>query len=148
MNKKILLINGPNLNMLGKRENRFYGNETLLEVETLVTEKCKKNFFEISIFQSNIEGEICTFIQQNLSVCGIIINAGAYAHTSIAIFDSLNIAKNINPSIIIVEVHLSNTQKREQFRQQSYVSKVADSVIIGMKKDGYLYAADFIINNI
>jgi 3-dehydroquinate dehydratase-2 len=148
VNKKILLINGPNLNMLGQRENYFYGNENLIEIETLVAEKCTKNSFEIGIFQSNIEGEICTFIQQNLSVCGIIINAGAYAHTSIAIFDSLNIAKNINPNMIIVEVHLSNTQKREQFRQQSYISKVADSVIIGMKKDGYLYAADFIINNI
>ena len=148
MNKKILLINGPNLNMLGQRENCFYGNETLAEIETLVAEKCTNNGFEISIFQSNIEGEICTFIQQNLSACGIIINAGGYAHTSIAIFDSLNIAKNINPDMIIAEVHLSNTQKREQFRHESYVAKIADSVIIGMKKDGYLYAADFIINNI
>ena len=148
MNKKILLINGPNLNMLGQRENHFYGKETMAEIETLVAEKCTKNGFEIGIFQSNIEGEICTFIQQNLSICGIIINAGGYAHTSIAIFDSLNIVKNINPNIIIVEVHLSNTQKREQFRQESYIAKIADSVIMCMKKDGYLYAADFFINNI
>ena len=74
MNKKILLINGPNLNMLGQRENHFYGKETMAEIETLVAEKCTKNGFEIGIFQSNIEGEICTFIQQNLSICGIIIN--------------------------------------------------------------------------
>jgi 3-dehydroquinate dehydratase-2 len=147
MNKKILLINGVNLNMLGKREGDLYGNETLEKIEQSVIKKCQENGFDIEVFQSNIEGEICQKIQNNLSIYGIIINAGAYTHTSIAILDSLNIIKNINPKVIIAEVHLSNVYKREEFRHKSYISKIADCVIVGMKKEGYLYATDFIINH-
>ncbi|CAF1613934.1 unnamed protein product [Rotaria magnacalcarata] len=133
--------------MLGSRESSHYGNDTLKNIEDEVINKAKESNFEIIPFQSNIEGEICTIIQKNLDVSGIIINAGAYTHTSIAILDSLNVIKNINPKVIIVEVHLSHMHKREEFRHYSYISQVSDASIFGMKKHGYLYALDFITNN-
>ncbi len=145
---KILLINGPNLNMLGIRESNIYGTENLKYIENLVEERCKKDNIDLIKFQSNIEGEICSIIQNNLSVNGIIINAGAYTHTSIAILDSLNVIKNVNPKVIIAEVHLSNVHQREEFRHKSYISLVANCVICGMRSSGYICATDFIINEI
>ena len=142
---KVLLINGPNLNMLGLRESGFYGSSTLGEIENDVILKAKNHNLEVIKFQSNIEGEICTFIQNNLDSIGIIINAGAYTHTSIAILDALKIVKNGNPNSIIVEVHLSNIYKRESFRHNSYTSQIADATITGMQKFGYIYALDFIV---
>ena len=147
MKNTILLINGPNLNMLELRGSE-YGTDTLKSIENEVIQTAKKNNFIVKAFQSNSEGEICTEIQNNLNVAGIIINAGAYTHTSVAILDALNITKNNNSKTIIVEVHLSNTHKREDFRHNSYISKIADASIFGMKKHGYLYALDFIIKNI
>ncbi len=147
MKKKILLVNGPNLNMLGLRETKHYGEDTLDNIEKEVTKQAEQSKFEVIIFQSNIEGEICTAIQKNPDISGVIINAGAYTHTSIAILDSLKILKNIHSNVIIVEVHLSNTNKRESFRHHSYIAQIADASIFGMKKHGYLYALDFIIKN-
>ena len=144
---KVLLVNGPNLNMLGKREGQIYGNETLDFIEKQVVSICTKDDLEVVCFQSNIEGEICTFLQNNLDAVGVIINPGAYTHVSIAILDALKIIKNNPPDTLIVEVHLSNTKQREEFRHNSYISLVADAVISGMKADGYFYAAEFIVKN-
>lgn len=135
---KILVINGPNINMLGKREPGHYGGITYMELEELVRERAEQHGIDIEFFQSNNEGDIVTRIQQAESYDGIIINAGAYTHTSIAIRDAL---LSINAKFI--EVHLSNVFAREQFRHQSYLSDIALGVIAGFKEDSYLLALDY-----
>lgn len=131
---KIIIINGPNLNLLGKREPEIYGSQTFEDfLKTLQTEF---KDIEIDYFQSNIEGEIINKIQQTgFSYDGIILNAGAYTHTSIGISDAI---KAITTPVI--EVHISNTFSRETFRHQSYISPVAKGVIIGFGLDGYRLA--------
>lgn len=135
---KILVINGPNINMLGKREPGHYGGITYMELEELVRERAEQHGIDIEFFQSNNEGDIVTRIQQAESYDGIILNAGAYTHTSIAIRDAL---LSINAKFI--EVHLSNVFAREQFRHQSYLSDIALGVIAGFKEDSYLLALDY-----
>ncbi|CDZ16293.1 3-dehydroquinate dehydratase [Candidatus Johnevansia muelleri] len=140
---KILLINGPNLNLLGKREIDIYGNKTINDIENLI----KKKFNEkanITFYQSNNEGDIINYIQKAYkdSYEAIIINAGAYTHTSIAILDALNIFNGK-----IIEIHISNIYRRENFRHKSYISKRADAIIIGLGIYGYLLAVDYLINN-
>lgn len=135
---KILVINGPNINMLGKREPGHYGGITYMELEELVRERAEQHGIDIEFFQSNNEGDIVTCIQQAESYDGIILNAGAYTHTSIAIRDAL---LSINAKFI--EVHLSNVFAREQFRHQSYLSDIALGVIAGFKEDSYLLALDY-----
>lgn len=132
----ILLINGPNLNKLGEREPKIYGRETLSDIET----KCKKTAkglkLEVDCFQSNIEGEIVSKIQQaGKKYKGLLINAGAYTHTSIAIMDALLALK-----IPAVEVHMSNIYRREPFRHESFVAKAATGSICGFGSDSYLLA--------
>lgn len=128
---KLIIINGPNLNLLGKREPDVYGTETFNDYFL----KLKKKFEDIDLFfyQSNIEGEIITKIQETgFSYDGIILNAGAYTHTSIGIADAVKAV-----STPVIEVHISNTFSRETFRHQSYISPVAAGVIIGFGLKGY-----------
>lgn len=135
---KILIINGPNINMLGKREPGHYGGITFMELEELIRERAENHGIAIDFFQSNNEGDIVTCIQQAESYDGIIINAGAYTHTSIAIRDAL-----LSIKAKFIEVHLSNVFAREPFRHQSYLSDIALGVIAGFKEDSYLLALDY-----
>lgn len=131
---KIIIINGPNLNLLGKREPEIYGSQTFEDFFQTLKNEFKD--IEIDYFQSNIEGEIINKIQETgFSYDGIILNAGAYTHTSIGIADAI---KAITTPVI--EVHISNTFSRETFRHQSYISPVAKGVIIGFGLDGYRLA--------
>jgi 3-dehydroquinate dehydratase II len=134
----ILVLNGPNLNLLGVREPETYGTETLAEIEEACLERAAELELKVDFRHSNHEGELVTWIQDARSTAaGIVINAGAYSHTSIAIMDALKAA-----SMPIVEVHLSNIFRREAFRHVSYVSLVADGVICGLGSQGYLLALD------
>lgn len=135
---KILLINGPNLNTLGTREPEIYGTETLPQLETKAKTHAKALKLELDCFQSNHEGEIVEAIQKARKThSGLIINPGAYTHTSIAIMDALLLLK-----YPIIEVHISNIFRREEFRHESFVSKAATGVICGLGTGGYLLALD------
>ena len=131
---KIIILNGPNLNLLGEREKNQYGSFTLKDIEKNCNEYAVKNNIKLSLFQSNIEGELVNKIQNSRnSQDGLIINAGGYTHTSVAIHDALKILK-----IPIIELHISNIYNREDFRHKSLISKVAKSVICGFGEEGYL----------
>ena len=131
---KIIIVNGPNLNLLGEREKNQYGNITLKDIEKNCNDFAIKNNIKLSFYQSNIEGELVNEIQKSRnSQDGIIINAGGYTHTSVAIHDALKILK-----IPIIELHISNVYNREEFRHKSLLSKVAKGVICGFGADGYL----------
>ena len=129
----ILIINGPNLNLLGEREKDKYGNTSIEEIKKKCLSFSKKHNINLSFFQSNLEGEIVNEIQnsRNNQNC-LIINAGGYTHTSVAIHDALKILK-----IPIIELHISNIYNREDFRHKSLISKVAKGVICGFGADGY-----------
>lgn len=138
--KPVYIINGPNLNMLGLREPDVYGKETLASLEQRCHARGRALGLEISFRQSNIEGELVSWIQEARSgASGLILNAAAYTHTSIAIHDALKVAQ-----IPLIEVHLSNIYKREPFRHHSYVSPVADGVLCGFGGQGYELAIDAI----
>ena len=131
---KIIILNGPNLNLLGEREKDQYGNITLKDIENICLVYAKKNKINLSFFQSNIEGELVNQIQSSRNnQQGLIINAGGYTHTSVAIHDALKILK-----IPIIELHISNIYNREEFRLKSLISKVAKGIICGFGADGYL----------
>ena len=131
---KIIILNGPNLNLLGEREKNQYGNFTLKDIEKNCIDFASKNNIKLTFFQSNIEGEIVTQIQESRNLYnGLIINAGGYTHTSVAIHDALKILK-----IPIIELHISNIYNREEFRHKSLISKVAKGVICGFGIDGYI----------
>ena len=133
MMNKIIILNGPNLNLLGEREKSQYGNISLEEIEKNCSEYAIKNNIKLSMFQSNIEGELVEKIQTSRnSQDGLIINAGGYTHTSVAIHDALKILK-----IPIIELHISNIYNREEFRHKSLISKVAKGVICGFGSNGY-----------
>ncbi len=134
--KKIIILNGPNLNLLGEREKSQYGSKTLKDIEKMCIDFGKKNKFEILMFQSNIEGELIEKIQEARNrQNGLIINAGGYTHTSVAIHDALKIIK-----IPIIELHISNIYNREEFRHKSLISKVANGIICGFGAEGYIMA--------
>lgn len=136
MPKRVLVLNGPNLNMLGTREPTIYGAETLMDIEVLCRTEAKLHGIEIEFHQSNHEGELVTWIQQaQHHVQGLVINPAAYSHTSVAIHDALRAL-----DMPIIEVHLSNIHKREPFRHHSYVSSVALGVICGLGATGYKLA--------
>jgi 3-dehydroquinate dehydratase-2 len=136
MAKRILVLNGPNLNMLGIREPGTYGSQTLADIETMAVDEGAKLGLEVTCRQSNIEGELVTWIQQALGQFdAVIINPGAYSHTSIAIHDAFRAV-----NLPVVEVHLSNIYTREPFRHHSYVSPVAIGVICGLGATGYKLA--------
>jgi 3-dehydroquinate dehydratase-2 len=131
---KIIILNGPNLNLLGERETNQYGASTLSEIEKNCNDYSSQNNIKLSFFQSNIEGEIVEQIQfSRNNQDGLIINAGGYTHTSVAIHDALKILK-----IPIIELHISNIYNREEFRHKSLISKVAKGIICGFGTDGYI----------
>ncbi|MCC6712096.1 MAG: type II 3-dehydroquinate dehydratase [Candidatus Dadabacteria bacterium] len=130
---RILVIHGPNLNMLGKREPEIYGSSTLDDVNARLAKEAKELGAEVEFFQSNSEGEIVGRIQAAMdSAEGILINPGAYTHTSIAIRDAI-----LSTGLPVVEAHISNIYKREDFRQRSYVSGVALAVVSGFGAESY-----------
>lgn len=129
--KKLIIINGPNLNLLGKREPEIYGSQTFEDYLEILKKKFPK--IELDYYQSNIEGELIGKIQEvGFSFDGIILNAGAYTHTSIGIGDAIKAIKTS-----VVEVHISNTFSREEFRHQSYISPNAKGVILGFGLKSY-----------
>tara|TARA_E500000178_G_scaffold291498_1_gene295406 strand:- start:1241 stop:1675 length:435 start_codon:yes stop_codon:yes gene_type:complete len=139
---KIIILNGPNLNLLGEREKDQYGNITLKDIENICLVYAKKNKINLSFFQSNIEGELVNQIQSSRNnQQGLIINAGGYTHTSVAIHDALKILK-----IPIIELHISNIYNREEFRHKSLISKVAKGIICGFGADGYLLSLKAMLN--
>ena len=136
---KILVINGPNLNMLGIREPDIYGKSTYNDLVKLIDDYCKKKGIEAEFYQSNHEGDLVDVIQKAYfdKIDGIVINPGAYTHTSVALADALKAV-----SIPTVEVHISEVDKRESFRQISYVTACCIKKIAGLGFDGYLRAVD------
>ena len=138
---KLLVINGPNLNMLGIREPDHYGRETYEDLIRKIRNHCEQKGVEVTCFQSNHEGALVDEIQKAYGVMdGIVINPGAYTHTSIAILDAVK-----SVSIPTVEVHISKVEEREEFRQISYVRLACVKTITGHGTDGYLEAIDFLI---
>ena len=136
MNNKIIIINGPNLNLLGEREQSQYGSITFDQLKKNCLEKANELEINLEFIQSNIEGEIVTLIQQARNKFdGIIINAAAFTHTSVAIRDALDIFKKP-----IIELHISNIYKREEFRKKSLISDVVSGGIFGLGDNGYILA--------
>jgi len=136
--KKILVINGPNLNLLGERETGIYGNTTLNNINSKMLEIAKERGHELEIFQSNHEGEIVDTIQNKRKWADvIIINPAAFTHTSVAIRDAL-----LSVNIPVIEIHLSNIFKREKFRHKSFISDIAAGVISGFGENSYYLALD------
>jgi 3-dehydroquinate dehydratase-2 len=136
MAQSILILNGPNLNLLGRREPEVYGHTTLADIEAMCHQEAARLGVEIECRQSNGEGELVSWVQQVAGrFAGLILNAGAYSHTSIALLDALRAL-----SEPLIEVHLSNIYQRETFRQHSYVSLAAKGIICGFGSRGYLMA--------
>jgi len=134
----IFVLNGPNLNMLGVREPQIYGSDTLADIEAACVERAADLGLDIDFRQSNLEGQIIDWIHEaRQGADGIVINPAGFTHTSVAIHDALKIA-----DVPIIEVHLSNTHRREDWRRHSYISLVATGVIMGLGSQGYLLALD------
>ncbi len=137
---KVLVINGPNLNMLGTREPEIYGNKTYKDLENLIFDYCDKNKDAVEIYQSNHEGDLVDKIQSAYGKFdGIVINPAAYTHTSVAILDAVK-----SVGIPTVEIHISDVSTREDFRQTSFVRKACIETIMGLGFDGYLKAIDIL----
>ena len=140
--KRIIIINGPNLNLLGNREKKFYGDTTLEKIKVLCDQHCKKNNIACSFFQSNHEGELIEKIHSvDNNFDGIIINPAAFTHTSIALLDALR--ATLKPKI---EIHISNIYAREDYRRKSITSEAVNGVICGFGENGYVLAIDAIKN--
>ncbi len=140
MSRPVLVLNGPNLNLLGRREPAIYGSETLADVEAICVRGGEKLGLEVTCRQSNVEGELVTWVQEAAGRFeALVINPGAYTHTSVALHDALRFLE-----VPIIEVHLSNIHRREDFRHRSYVSLVARGVICGLGVKGYELALDAI----
>jgi 3-dehydroquinate dehydratase-2 len=134
----IYIINGPNLNLLGTREPEVYGRTTLGDIETLCAARAKSHGLSIVFLQSNKEGELVEFLQEARSMASsVILNAAAYTHTSVAILDALQML-----TLPVIEVHLSNPARREEYRHLSYVAKAATGSITGLGMNSYLLAVD------
>lgn len=142
---KILVINGPNLNMLGIREPDIYGKKTYKDLEQLIRNHCLELGIDVEIYQSNSEGDIVGKIQQAYfdGTNGIVINPAAYTHTSVAVLDALKAV-----ALPTVEVHISDVDAREPFRKISYVSLYAEKKITGFGFDGYIMAVDYLFSQI
>ena len=139
--KKLYILNGPNLNLLGKREPEKYGKNSLEDIKSLCSEKCINKELDLHFFQSNFEGELIEEIHKaNNDACGIIINAGALTHTSIGILDALNMFDG--PKI---EIHITNVYARESFRHKSFISPVATGIIAGLGVNSYVLAIEAVI---
>lgn len=142
MSRVILVLNGPNLNTLGQREPEIYGRTSLEDIKGLTTARAKTHGLEADFRQSNDEGELVSWIQgARATAAGVVINAAAYTHTSVAILDAL-----LSCGVPVIEVHLSNIYKREEFRHHSFVSKAATGVICGFGAQGYELAVDAMAN--
>ena len=138
MAKPVFILNGPNLNLLGMREPEIYGSETLADLDARCRARAKALGLTVEARQSNSESELIGWIQEaHSAACGIIVNAAAYTHTSVAIHDALKVAK-----VPVIEIHLSNIYKRESFRHRSHVSPVAHGVICGFGAHGYELALE------
>ena len=138
---KILVINGPNLNMLGRRDPAAYGVTTLAEIDRRIHDEAKRLGVQVDLFQSNHEGAIIDFIQQSApGASGIIINAGALTHYGLSMRDALADAR-----LPIVEVHISNIHAREEFRRHSVIAHLAVGQVAGLGWRGYIYALDFLV---
>ena len=136
MNNKIIIINGPNLNLLGEREQSQYGSVTFDKLKEICLKKSSELKIELEFFQSNIEGEIVTKIQEARKIFdGMIINAAGFTHTSVAIRDALSVYKKP-----VIELHISNIYKREKFRHKSLISDIVDGGIFGLGSEGYILA--------
>ena len=135
---EILILNGPNLNMLGIREPHIYGSESLEDIESMSKDQARLHGLAVDFRQSNFEGELVTIIQQARdNSSGIILNPAGYTHTSVAILDALKLT-----DLPVIELHLSNPHKREKFRHKSFVSEVATGIICGFGSFGYILAID------
>lgn len=144
MSLNILVLHGPNLNLLGKREPGIYGVLTLVEINRLLTEKAQQLQVDLKILQSNHEGELVTAIHEALGQQqGILINAGAYTHTSVAIRDAL-----AGVALPTVEVHLSNIYRREEFRHHSWIAPIALGQISGFGANSYLLGLDALVSHL
>jgi len=142
--RTILVINGPNLNLLGEREPHIYGSRTLEDINRELATLAQQAGFELQCFQSNHEGDLVDQVQQARHItCGLIINPGGYAHTSVALRDALSAYSHP-----IIEVHLSNIYKREGFRHHSYISAVVTGLICGLGADGYRLAMETLIQKL
>ena len=140
----VYVINGPNLNMLGRREPEIYGHDTLIDIEQSCQGIADAADIELVFLQSNHEGQLVEWIQDALGrVSAIIINAGAYTHTSIAIHDALKSYDGY-----IIELHISNPHARESFRHHSYISSIAHSIIVGLGVEGYRQAVEMLTNGL
>ena len=140
MDPIILILNGPNLNLLGEREPEIYGRQTLADIEAMCVEQGKALALEVDFRQSNSEGDLVEWVQQARGrAAGIVINAGGLSHTSIAILDAL-----LAVELPVVEVHLSNIFRREQFRRHSHVARAAKGMICGFGSHGYALALEAI----
>lgn len=140
---KILVINGPNLNMLGIREPQIYGSKTYADLVNLIECYCKEKQVEAEFYQSNHEGDLVDRIQQAYgNADGIVINPGAYTHTSIALLDAVK-----SVGIPTVEVHISDPDEREEFRRISYIRSACIATVKGKGFDGYLEAVDLLLKN-
>jgi 3-dehydroquinate dehydratase-2 len=143
INKTVLVLNGPNLNLLGGREPSVYGAQTLADVEQLCRERCARHGFSLDFRQSNHEGVLIDAIheageaQAAGTLAGVVLNAGAYTHTSVALHDAIKGA-----SVRVVELHISNVHAREEFRHHSWISPVAQGVILGFGIHGYALSID------
>lgn len=138
MPRTILVLNGPNLNMLGTREPATYGHETLADIAELCRQNAERHGLETEFKQTNHEGELITWIHEARGRCaGIVINPAAWTHTSVAIRDAL-----VASEVPVIEVHLSNVHKREAFRHHSFVSAIAVGVICGLGSNGYRLAIE------
>lgn len=139
--KTVFVLNGPNLNLLGTREPQVYGSQTLADVQSLCERACAANGFALEFRQSNHEGALVDWIheagqlQAKGKLAGVILNAGAYTHTSIALFDAIK-----GTGVTLIEVHISNVHAREAFRHHSYISPAAKAVMVGFGVNGYALA--------
>jgi 3-dehydroquinate dehydratase-2 len=139
--KRIVVVNGPNLNLLGKREPHIYGTRSLADLTKAVRAKAKELGVQVSFFQSNHEGELIDFIQKEApGSLGIVINPGALSHYSLALADCLD-----SVTVPTVEVHISNIHAREEFRSKSVTARAAKGVITGLGFTGYLFAMEYLV---
>ncbi|MET3559630.1 3-dehydroquinate dehydratase-2 [Bartonella japonica] len=144
MSTIITVLNGPNLNFLGRREPEIYGTETLEDIEKFCREWATKLGVMVHFHQSNSEGQLIEWIQAAIGMsAGLIVNLAAYSHTSLALLDALKMFSGPK-----VEVHLSNIYQRESFRHNSYTSRAVDAVIAGCGRDGYWFALEYITNRL
>lgn len=141
---KVIVINGPNLNNLGKRNIGHYGSKTLLEIEELIRVKAEELRVEVEFFQSNHEGAIVDYLQSApVDSSGIIINAGALTHYGLSLRDAL-----LDAALPVIEVHLSNIHAREQFRHHSVIADIAIGQIVGLGSHSYLFALEYLAHEI